>query len=69
MKHLYPVPGVFLHHAPAIEQDVDDETAAELLSYFPPAFTLTPPAGVKAKPKRVRKPKKPAAAAAPVEGE
>jgi len=65
-KHLWPVDGAFVSGVPAIEQDVDDELAAELLAHTPPAFTLERPAGAKPpKPKRVRKSKQPQPAAEP----
>jgi hypothetical protein len=43
-KHLWPVEGAFIPGVAAVEQDVDDDTAAELLAFQPPAFSLTPPA-------------------------
>lgn len=55
--HLYPVPGAFVHHAPSIEQDVDEETAQELLSYSPPAFTIEAPTNRPHKP-TTRRPRK-----------
>ena len=43
MVHLYPTSGFYIPGVPAVEQDVDAETAKELLAYSPPAFTTTPP--------------------------
>jgi hypothetical protein len=42
--HIFPAEGAYIPGVPAIEQDVDAETAKELLAYSPPAFTLKPPA-------------------------
>ncbi len=66
MRHIYPTPDVFVHHLPAIEQDVDEATWQELQTYTPAPFTLEAPAGVTPKAKKARKPN-PAPAAAPTE--
>lgn len=49
--HLHPVEGASIYPYPAEEMDVDEELAAELLAYSPPAFTADPPP----KPKKPRK--------------
>ena len=41
--HLYPVLGAFIPGVPAVECDVSPERAAELLAWYPPAFTTDPP--------------------------
>lgn len=41
---LYPIDGVFINGVPHEQHTVDPERAAELLAYFPPAFTTEAPA-------------------------
>lgn len=43
-RHLRPTNDAFIPGVPAVEQDVDDEEAERLLSFFPPAFTEAPQA-------------------------
>ena len=41
--HLYPTVQAHIPGVAAVECDVAPERAAELLAYFPPAFTTDPP--------------------------
>lgn len=41
--HLYPVDGVSLYPWPAVECDVPEDVAADLLAHVPPPFTTTAP--------------------------
>lgn len=41
--HLRPTVIAFIPGVPAVECDVSPERAAELLAWFPPAFTTDPP--------------------------
>lgn len=38
--HLVPTGTAYIPGVPAVECDVDEETAADLLAYSPPAFTV-----------------------------
>lgn len=40
---LFPVPGAYINGEPAAEREVTEDEAERLLSYFPPAYTTTPP--------------------------
>lgn len=42
LTRLYPTAHSYIPGVPAIEQDVDEARAAELLAYTPPAFTTDP---------------------------
>ncbi len=41
--HLYPTGYAWIPGVPAVECDVTPERAAELLAWYPPAFTIDPP--------------------------
>jgi hypothetical protein len=43
MPTIYPTRDWYIPGVPAVAQDVDEGTAAELLAYRPAAFTLVPP--------------------------
>jgi len=40
--HLIPTDSAFIPGVPAVEGDYEDETAAELLAWSPPAFVVAP---------------------------
>lgn len=46
MKTIYPTGEAYIPGVPAIEQEVSDERADELLAYSPAAFTLDKDRGV-----------------------
>jgi len=52
LVHLVPVEGFYIGGVPAIEMDVTEAEAAELLRYYPPAFVIAekPVKGPAAKP-------------------
>lgn len=43
LVRLYPTGIAHIDNVPSVVQDVTPERAAELLAYFPPAFTKEPP--------------------------
>jgi len=41
--HVYPTGTAFINGVPAVEQEVDEDTARVWLAHQPPAFTTDPP--------------------------